>query len=468
MRARLQTALNKHTAEFFKIADVKYDKITTSIQEFFDTRLKEAVIAFGADREQAGDLRSHLREYLDGQREYSLSFDKYTGEEIQMKSSGFEMVTLGDSKYFRIESGGTPKSEQPEFWNGAVDWVTLVDLPSGNFITEIISTKRTITETGLNSSSAKLLPPDSILVSSRATIGRIGINKVELATNQGFKNIVINDKKSVDAKYVAYIITALVPEMEQLGSGATYKEISKQQFSTLQIPLPPIEIQKQIVAEIEAYQKVVDGCNLIIGNYKPDFDVNADWPVVKLHTLCETITDGDHMPPPKSDKGIPFVTISNIKAGYGIDFSNTYFVSEEYYNGLKEHRKPKKGDILYTVTGSFGIPVLIDFDRPFCFQRHIGLIRPSSSISNSYLYFYLQTPDALAQAIKTATGVAQKTVALSSLRTFSVPLPPLETQQKIVAELEEDLAAVAGAKRLKAKMEANIRATIGRVWGESP
>lgn len=89
-----------------------------------------------------------------------------------------------------------------------------------------------------------------------------------------------------------------------------------------------------------------------------------------LEACCISIADGDHQPPPKSESGIPFVTISNISSNQ-FDFSNTMFVPIEYYSNLDEKRKPHKGDILYSVVGSFGIPVLIKDDAPFVFQRHM-------------------------------------------------------------------------------------------------
>lgn len=168
----------------------------------------------------------------------------------------------------------------------------------------------------------------------------------------------------------------------------------------------------------------------------------------------------------KSGTGVPFITISNIKLGTGIDFSKTFFVSQEYYDGLKEYRQPKRGDILYTVTGSFGIPVLINFDKQFCFQRHIGLIRPSSLLLDTYLFYYFQTPDAFVQATQAATGVAQKTVSLKSLRNFIIPLPDLTTQTQIVARIEKEQALVNANKELIVLFEQKIKDTIAGVWGE--
>lgn len=167
------------------------------------------------------------------------------------------LVELGDSELFRIESGGTPKSEVKQYWNGGVPWITLVDLPPDNIITEITSTERTISEDGLRSSSAKLLPANSVVVSSRATIGRIGINRIPLATNQGFKNVVVEDETRAMPEYVAQALIKLVPVMQANASGATYKEITKTRFCQLKIPLPPLETQRALVSEIEAERALV-------------------------------------------------------------------------------------------------------------------------------------------------------------------------------------------------------------------
>ncbi len=167
----------------------------------------------------------------------------------------FDSVKLGDERYFRIESGGTPKSGEPAYWEGDIPWATLVDLPAEDFISEITDTKRKITERGLKESSAKLIPANSVIVSTRATIGRIGINRVPTATNQGFKNIIILDPANVITEYVALAITRLVPTMDAWATGGTFKEISKSKFSELEIPLPPLPVQQEIVAEIEGYEQ---------------------------------------------------------------------------------------------------------------------------------------------------------------------------------------------------------------------
>lgn len=182
--------------------------------------------------------------------------------------SEWKMVELGDPSFFEVESGGTPDTTNLSYWNGGINWVTLVDLPANDLITEVTRTERTISKEGLDNSSAKLLPEKTILISSRATIGRIGISRVPLATNQGFKNIVVKDFSKVNEKFVALMATTLVEQMKQLATGGTFKEISKSAISKLKIPLPPLEIQEQLVSEIEIEQKALEANKLLINKFE--------------------------------------------------------------------------------------------------------------------------------------------------------------------------------------------------------
>jgi len=156
------------------------------------------------------------------------------------------------------------------------------------------------------------------------------------------------------------------------------------------------------------------------------------WEKVRLEDCCYSISDGDHQPPPKAQQGIPFVTISNINAMNQLDFSDTMFVPKEYYQSLDEKRKVRKGDVLYSVVGSFGIPVLIKEERPFVFQRHIAILRPKEDIVDSgFLFYTMLSRDFYAKADAVAIGAAQRTVSLGSLRNIKIDVPSLESQKHI-------------------------------------
>jgi type I restriction enzyme S subunit len=265
-------------------------------------------------------------------------------------------------------------------------------------------------------------------------------------------------------KYLFYsYINGITETMQSHSTGI--RNLKFDEFKDISIPLPPLPEQQRIVAILDeafaAIAKAKANAEQNLKNAKELFESylqsvfeNGNWEKVKLSDLAIEITDGDHMPPPKSENGIPFITISNInKQTHQIDFSDTFCVSRKYYNNLKSNRKPIKNDVLYTVTGSFGIPVLIENDVEFCFQRHIGLIRPSAKLNSKLLYYWILSPQAFIQANESATGTAQKTVSLKSLRNFSFPSIPLLVQQTIVEKLD---ALSAETKRLEAIYQRKI------------
>lgn len=159
--------------------------------------------------------------------------------------------------------------------------------------------------------------------------------------------------------------------------------------------------------------------------------------VVNLSQVALSISDGDHQAPPRAASGIPFLTIAAINNGRLEIDRATRYVPKIYFSALKPERKPQIGDVLYSVTGSIGIPAIVDDSRPFVFQRHIAIIRPDPRIIDTkYLWHTLQTEAIKEQLHSVATGTAQLTVPLSGLRGFTLPLPPLPEQRRIVAKID--------------------------------
>ena len=157
------------------------------------------------------------------------------------------------------------------------------------------------------------------------------------------------------------------------------------------------------------------------------------------------------MPPPKAKDGIPFITISNIDSNNHLAFSNTMYVSRDYWDSLDEKRKARKGDVLYSVTGSYGIPVYITDDKEFVFQRHIAILKPNTEIiSGKYLYYLLKSPVTKALADKLVTGAIQKTLGLDVIRNMAFEVPSLEEQKHFVSFVEQsDKSKFAAQEALK-------------------
>ena len=160
------------------------------------------------------------------------------------------------------------------------------------------------------------------------------------------------------------------------------------------------------------------------------------WEQVKLGDVCKSIADGDHQAPQKQVQGIPFITISNIDANNRIDFTNSLYVSEDYYESIADKRKAAKGDVLYSVVGSFGIPVLLRENIKFAFQRHIAILRSDKEkIFSAFLYYSMLTRDFYLQADSVAIGSAQRTITLTTLKNMKLSLPPLPVQKRIASIL---------------------------------
>ena len=220
-------------------------------------------------------------------------------------------------------------------------------------------------------------------------------------------------------------------------------------FKALQIPVPPLPVQREIVRILDNFTELTAELTAELTTeltarkqqyayYRDKLLTHfSETKICKLADVCESIADGDHMPPPKADDGIPFITISNITEQNKIDFSNTMFVPSSYYDALADKRKPHSGDILYTVVGSYGIPVCIEQDTKFVFQRHIAILRPRSEVIKArYMFHAMQSGTFKAQADKAAKGAAQKTIGLSSLAEMTLPVPDMCIQERLVRVLD--------------------------------
>lgn len=375
----------------------------------------------------------------------------------------YPLVSLGDTSLFKIESGGTPDTKNPTFWDGDICWATLADLPAGDFITYLSGTERHITNAGLSESSAKLLPTDSILVSSRATIGRIAITQCETATNQGFKNIIILDKTRALPKYVSFALTKLVPQMISLSSGGTFKEISKTNFATLQIPLPPMSIQQEIIDEIEGYQKIINGARQVVENYKPTIKIDPAWDRKPLSTVCD-VRDGTHDSPQYYTDGVPLITSKNIRENT-ISFEEVSFISREDYEKINQRSKVDYGDILMPMIGTIGRPVIVSVEQEFAI-KNVALIKCTDNPCNKFVLLLLQSREFEKYIISHKRGGTQNFLSLKDIRSFELPIPSLQVQRQIISQVEEEISIVEQNKHLIEIFQQKIKDKIAEVWGE--
>lgn len=407
------------------------------------------------------EITHHVsRNQIADNADFSLSGERYRVEESQ--SRHWPMVLLGDESIFRIESGGTPKSDDPTFWNGDIPWATLVDLPQTDFVSEITSTERCITDAGLKNSSAKLLPVGTILISSRATIGRVAIARVPTATNQGFKNIVIQDNNRAMPEYIAYMAKYLTPKLEALATGGTFKEFSKTALSGIEIPLPPIEIQQEIVREIESYQTIIDGARQIIETYQPRITVKPDWQFIRVGDLCKpeygfTATareSGTHR----------FIRITDINEDGSLIADNA-----KYLDITDDSSKYilNKGDILVARTGAtYGKTMLFEESYPAIFASYlIRLSLPQDRLIPKYYWAFAQSENYWSQAKRLVSGGGQPQFNGNALVDILVPVPhSINDQLEIVKEIEYEMDLIKANKQIIKHFEIKIESAVEKIW----
>ncbi len=379
-----------------------------------------------------------LKERIAKNGDYNLSADRYREGVVQ--SSVFPIKNLGS-----LVEAVTPPAKIQKTAFGIKGRYPIIDQSQDDIA-------------GWTDDEAMLIVPEKPLV----IFGdhTCAVKLVEAPFAQGADGIkILQTNQELLPKYLFHLLRAR--PLESAGYQRHYSKLKE-----YMIPVPPLSVQAEVVAEIEGYQKVIDGARAVLDHYRPHISIQPEWPIVRLADVCETIADGDHQPPPKAPQGVPFVTITNINDDHQLDFAKTFFVPESYYQNLSDSRKPRGGDILYTVTGSYGIPVLVPEGAKFCFQRHIALIRTGPNLLNHYLLSLLASPCMIQQGHKAATGVAQKTVSLNALRSFQIPLPPLATQKSIAEEIDAEQALVASNRELIKRFEKKIQAALARVWGE--
>lgn len=399
--------------------------------------------------------------------DYNLSGERYKSAIII--SSHFNMVPLSDEKIFTIISGGTPSSTNEKYWNGEINWATLVDLPSTQLVSYIYSTVRKITNEGLKNSSAKLLPVNSIFVSTRATIGRIAINKIECSTNQGFKNIIINNFEKANSYFVALMMTNLIDKMNSMASGGTFKELSTSNFKTLEIPLPPLPIQEEIVAEIEGYQKIIDGAKMVVENYKPKIDIDPEWEMVELDSISKVISGyGFDSADFSEDNPVKCIKITNVGVMEFVDDDSSRLPS----NYLDHYRKysASEGDLVISLTRtiiSSGLKVAIvpNYWNNSLVNQRVACIKPTNKSNINFIYHYLCSDAVFKYVDEQSRSLMQPNLSITDLKKLQVPCPKVGIQNELILHIEKEQELVKANKRLIKIFEQKIKDRIAKVWG---
>lgn len=272
--------------------------------------------------------------------------------------------------------------------------------------------------------------------------------------------------RPIKEKLLQRYLIELLNEMDlsQYITGVTVPKLNQAKLRSIPIPLPPLEVQKEIVAEIEGWQKIIDGARQVIENYKPQIDIDPSWEQVELKEVCD-VRDGTHDSPQYYEKGIPFLTQKNITRD-GLSFTDIKYISKSDHDKFYKRSNVASGDIIISMIGANrGMSCIVDDNRAFSI-KNVGLIKLGKNINQKFLLYYLKSEFALNYVKQVSKGGAQEFIGLTALRAFPIHLPSKKEQVRIVNEIETEFEIINADKRLIEIFVQKIKVKIAKVWGE--
>jgi type I restriction enzyme M protein len=398
--------------------------------------------------------------------DFNLSGERY---KVQIsKDSKYEYVRIGD--VFETSSGGTPLKSNENYWrNGTIPWLKSGEVSQGF----IYTSEDFISEEGLKNSSAKIFPADSVLVAMYgATAGQVGLLKFESTTNQAVCAILPN--KRVVPEYLYYLLKYRTEYLVSLSVGGAQPNISQKIIKDLEIPLPPTAVQAEIVAEIESYQKIIDGARQVVENYRPRIPINPDWPLVEIESVAADEKYSIKAGPFGSSLKKEFYVEKGYKiygqeqvirgdASYG-----DYYIDEDKFNELRSCAV-QKDDVLISLVGTYGKTLIIPENfEPGIINPRLMKISLNQRIINPKFFVLAFNSDAVMNQVHGMSyGGTMNILNVTILKALKLPLPDIDIQKQIVNEIEEEQALVQANRQLITRFEQKIKDRIARVWGEA-
>jgi type I restriction enzyme S subunit len=291
----------------------------------------------------------------------------------------------------------------------------------------------------------KVYQGDLLIAMSGATTGKLGINNSETVfyLNQRVGKFI--PKKFLNKAFLYYFLTTKVEESLRIAAGAAQPNLSTEQINNFEIPLPPLPEQQRIVSILDAVgaaiakakanaEQNLKNAKELFESYLQGVFENGNWETKKLNEITE-VKDGTHDSPKYIKEGIPFVTQKNIKLD-GLSFDDTKFITDTDHEKFYKRSNVTYGDILISMIGANrGMAAIVDDKRVFSI-KNVGLIKSSDKINMNYLLYYLKSSIAMKYVLYMSNGGAQEFVGLTALRSFPIPLPPLNEQNEIVRKLD--------------------------------
>ena len=419
-------------------------------------------------RQPAAELRPSsglivAKERVAANGDYNLSGDRY--RDGITTTAAWPLVPLG--QVTKRVSGGTPAKGNIGYWSGSIPWVSPKDMK----VDVLYDTEDHVAEEAIRGSATTLVPAGTLLCVVRSGILKhtfpLALTGRAMCFNQDIIALIPADDR-LDPRYLFAILKGRSRHILEQGikPGVTVQSFHTGFFVQLEIPLPPLEVQKQIVAEIEGYQKVINGARAVLDNYRPHIPVHPEWPLVPLGDLFETKSGTT---PSRSRKDffqngtIPWVKTLDLRDGpiRSTDEKITSQALEETHLSILP-----TGTVLVAMYGGFnqiGRTGVLEIEATH--NQAMTALLPTPRVNPHFLNTILVASKDHWKMVANSTR-KDPNITKTDVLAFRLPLPPIDTQKAIVAEIDAERALVAANCELIARFEQKIQATLARVWGE--
>ncbi len=379
--------------------------------------------------------------------------------------------TLGE--VCELVNGATPDTKVKEYWGGEHAWITPAEM--GGLDSPFISmSRRTLSDKGLASCSATMVPPKTVILSSRAPIGHLVINEVPMATNQGCKSLIPID--GLDFIFLYYYLKANVETLESLGTGTTFKELSGKQLKTVEIPVPPLEEQKRIVALLDAatarvteltacYEQARTHANdLLESSFLELFaDAFESHPKRKMGEVLQIARGGSPRPISeyitKSPKGVNWIKIGDASSSTKYIYETAQKIKPE---GVSRSRMVYPGDFLLSNSMSFGRPYIMKIEG--CIHDGWLVLRDSKGeLDQDFLFYLLGSRFMYERFSQLAAGSTVQNLNSALVSSVEIPVPPIDFQKRIAEKarlLEENVARLNEVNEIRLQRATDLRQSI--------
>lgn len=274
----------------------------------------------------------------------------------------------------------------------------------------------------------------------------------------------IEVSNAIDKMFLYYLLKLETENIKSQGHGIAMTHVTKERMEKTKIPLPPLEVQREIVTELDNYQKIIDGARQVITNYKPQIKFDPSWEVRSLQEVCDKITDGTHQTPTYAESGTIFLSSKNVTSKK-IDWENIKYIPDELHQELSKRISPKIGDVLLAKSGTLGIAALVDRDVVFDIYESLALFRTKDILIPQLLTYFLNSSFVENEFLSRTKGIGIKHLHLDELKQISIPIPPMDVQKQIVQQLEREQKLVDTNRELIEIFEQKINDKIADIWG---